>query len=430
MDNTTRRKIAVATAIAGISVLAGTGCTGTVPQQNVSGISLDCDEMTMTPGESLRINATVESEDGSGTSVTWITSEPSVATVSDGLVSALAPGTAFITASAGGCYATAIVEVNAIGGIVINDNEITLKTGESRSISFTVTPQEGSDDIVWTTSDPSVATVENGTVTAIAEGQAVITAGCSDIAAECPVYVTGDPDIGDYMYSDGTFSANIFDRKQAVGIVYWLGDPTADDALLKRDFPQCTHGLAAALTEENGSWQKEYYIFESTVSEWADENFTEGESPLTGYDPDSPLNSTVGYNNTKAIEAFNADPANISWKVDAVKRLLFYKGESRYQAPEGTSGWYLPSAKELSLMCVGEYDGNIWEYNSTDLPVRDLLNGRLNMLGGAHLLSPELYWSSSEYDARNAFCVGFYNGKTPYNIKGAMNVKIRYVLAF
>lgn len=145
---------------------------------------------------------------------------------------------------------------------------------------------------------------------------------------------------------------------------------------------------------------------------------------------DDPLNKTVGYNNTKVIEAFNADPDNVGWKVDAVKRLLYYKGDSRYEAPENTSGWYLPSAKELSLMCAGEFDGNIWEYYDENLPVRDILNEQLNMLGGAQMLSPELYWSSSEYDATNAFCVGFYNGKTPYNTKGSMNVKVRYILAF
>lgn len=429
MDKTTKMLLAAAALLPGFVLL---GCTGPAAgPDNITGIQLDSEEIVLIPGESAQVNALLEGEgDMTSVEIGWISSEPEVATVSDGLVTALSTGTAFVTATAGKHYATLIVEVNAVGSIVIHDNEITVSNGESRTIKFTITPLEGAGEVVWTSSSPDIASVEGGVVTALSEGQAIIRAECGKISAECPVYVVGKPDIGDYLYSDGTFSAEIFDRKQAVGIVFWTGDPTSSDALLKRDFPECTNGLAASLTEESGAWQKEYYIFESTVGGWAEQNYTGAENPLTGFDIDDPLNRILGYNNTKVIEAFNADPANLAWKVDAVKRLLFFKGDSRNKAPEKSSGWYLPSAKELSLMCAGEYEGNIWDHNNTELPVRDLLNKKLNMLGGTHLLSPDLYWSSSEYDEKNAFCVGFYNGKAPYNIKGAMNVRIRYVLAF
>lgn len=416
-----------------VILLMTAGCDSKIEAgTDIDGIYLDQDEIVMDPGETVTIHADVATDYGKAEDIIleWKSSEPSVASVEEGTVKALAPGRTFVTAGYANRYATAIVEVRAASGFRILDKQITLQSGMSQEIHYMIEPSEASGIILWTSSAPETVSVDDGIVTAHQEGQAVITATADKLTEEIPVYVSGNADIGDYMYSDGTFSAEIFGKKQAVGIVFWLGDATASDKLLKRDFPGCCHGLAAALTEENSSWQKEYYLYTSTVDSWAKENFPEGDSPITGIDMDSPLNRTVGYNNTKVIEAFNSDPDNLGWKVDAVKRLLFYKGDSRYAAPENTSGWYLPSAKELSLMCAGDFDGNIWEYYDENLPVRDILNKQLNMLGGAQMLSPELYWSSSEYDATNAFCVGFYNGKTPYNIKGAMNMKVRYILAF
>ena len=79
----------------------------------VNGISLDKDEATLTEGKSMTLVATVSPDDATDKTVTWSSSNTSVATVVDGVVTAIAPGTATITATAGGYSATCVVTVEA-----------------------------------------------------------------------------------------------------------------------------------------------------------------------------------------------------------------------------------------------------------------------------------------------------------------------------
>ena len=82
-----------------------------------------------------------------------------------------------------------IVKVTAIE---LSDSEKTATVGTSFTITATVKPDDALNrTIIWSSSDPSIATVdENGTVTAIAEGEAIITAESADgVKAECKVKV-------------------------------------------------------------------------------------------------------------------------------------------------------------------------------------------------------------------------------------------------
>ena len=82
-----------------------------------------------------------------------------------------------------------IVKVTAIE---LSDSERTATVGTSFTITATVKPDDALNrTVIWSSSDPSIATVdENGTVTAIAEGEAIITAESADgVKAECKVTV-------------------------------------------------------------------------------------------------------------------------------------------------------------------------------------------------------------------------------------------------
>ena len=68
-------------------------------------------------------------------------------------------------------------------GITLSANAITLATGGTETLTATVTPSGCTDSVTWTSSNPSVATVSNGTVTAVAEGTAVITASVGGYSA-------------------------------------------------------------------------------------------------------------------------------------------------------------------------------------------------------------------------------------------------------
>lgn len=75
----------------------------------------------------------------------------------------------------------------------------------------------------------------------------------------------------------------------------------------------------------------------------------------------------MGYNNSKATKAFNAAPENSQWKVEAMEYVISYRED--YPAPESSSDWYLGSAKEMSMLAAGEYDGNIWDIRDPGSPV-------------------------------------------------------------
>lgn len=84
-------------------------------------------------------------------------------------------------------------------GISLNQSTISGKPGDSASLSATVEPKgklgvgaANITDVVWTTSDPSVATVENGNITLVDGGTAVITAYTKDggHSAQCTVTVS------------------------------------------------------------------------------------------------------------------------------------------------------------------------------------------------------------------------------------------------
>lgn len=409
------------------------GCAEPEEMIVVGDVVVDTDMAQLCKGETLQLTATVYPEDVAGkVDVEWFSSDESVATVSpDGLVTAIASGRAFVTAGAGNEFATVIVDVRVADSLAITEEYVTLEVGEDISLTLETVPATGVEGIVWCSSDESVATVtQDGAVSSVGKGIAVVRVSVDGLSDSCEVYVVGEPEVGDFYYSDGTYSGELFSKKDAIGVVFWVGDPTADDPTLRRDFPGCTHGLVVSLIEEASTWQSNYRSFNSTVGEWVSENAPEYMSPTTGVELEDNLNKIVGYNNTQAIKAFNSDYDNIGYKVDMVKRLQFFLGNKEFAAPEGTSGWYVPSAKELTLMIVGDMEGNINGLYTNDLPVRDILNESFSQLILADQFSPELYWCSSEYDAQNAFCVGFYNGLVAYNTKGAMNCMLRYVLAF
>lgn len=80
-------------------------------------------------------------------------------------------------------------------GITLNKSELTLTAGESASLTATVTPEGSTDTVVWSSSKTDVATVDSATgkVTAVAPGEATITATAGTKTATCTVKVQAAP---------------------------------------------------------------------------------------------------------------------------------------------------------------------------------------------------------------------------------------------
>ncbi|MDE6479120.1 MAG: Ig-like domain-containing protein, partial [Muribaculaceae bacterium] len=174
-------------------------CTVTVAANiiSVESVAISKTELSLTEGDTANLTATIAPENATDKSVTWTSSDEAVATVSaDGVVTAVKAGTATITAaSSNGKTATCTVTVTAkvidVTGITLSDIDLSMTKGETITLTATIDPENATDKTVtWTSSDEAVATVDaEGNVTAIAVGEAVITAACGNVSASCHVTV-------------------------------------------------------------------------------------------------------------------------------------------------------------------------------------------------------------------------------------------------
>ena len=159
----------------------------------VTGISLSEDDLFLDKGQSYTLKATVVPDNATNKTVQWTTSNASVANVDqNGTVNAISSGNATITASAGDKSATCAVSVIIpVTSITLNKTSLTLEKGSCEVLTATVSPQNATNkEVKWTSSDDAVATVDqNGTVNAVSNGDAVITASAGDFSATCTVSV-------------------------------------------------------------------------------------------------------------------------------------------------------------------------------------------------------------------------------------------------
>ncbi len=162
----------------------------------VESVSLDRSSVSLEEGQTTTLIATISPNDADEKTVTWTTSNASVALVNDGVVKAVAEGQATITAKAGDKSATCIVSVKkavvAVSTVTLNKTSMSLTKGQSEALTATVTPDDATDKTVtWSSSDATVASVsQNGLVTALKSGKAVITAKAGEKSATCEVTIT------------------------------------------------------------------------------------------------------------------------------------------------------------------------------------------------------------------------------------------------
>ena len=163
--------------------------TVTVPTGSVT---LDKTSLFLAVGETAQLTATVKPDDATDKNVTWTSSDESVAKVDNGKVTALKSGKATITAKCGGKTAECAVTVTVpVSSIILDKTALSLAVGESAALTATVKPDDATDkNVAWSSSDESVASVDNGKVTAIKSGKATISANCGGKTAECAVTVT------------------------------------------------------------------------------------------------------------------------------------------------------------------------------------------------------------------------------------------------
>ena len=157
----------------------------------------------VTVGKTITLKAEVLPADATNKTVTWTSSDATVATVKDGVVTGVKAGETKITASAGGKNATVKVTVKVAatsGGetttIAVTEVKITstvteVTAGETITLTAEVSPADATNPTVtWSSSDTAIATVDStGKVTGVAPGPATITAKAGEKTAAVDVTV-------------------------------------------------------------------------------------------------------------------------------------------------------------------------------------------------------------------------------------------------
>ena len=137
--------------------------------------------------------------------IVWTTSDASIVTVEDGLVTAVSVGMATVTATAGGASATCVVTVTHLSNfpeLSLSETLVELvEGGAAVEVQATASYNGEVKDCVftWTTANPSIATVEDGKITPVAIGETTVTVStvCMGevLVKEIPVKVKADEQI-------------------------------------------------------------------------------------------------------------------------------------------------------------------------------------------------------------------------------------------
>ncbi len=169
---------------------------------NVTGVTLNKTSTTIAQEQTEQLTATITPSYATNKNVTWSTSNPSIATVSNtGLVTGVGVGTATITVTTedGSFTATCTVTITAVyhvTGVSLSPSALALHPGNQSSLTATISPSNATNkNVTWTSSNTNIATVSGGTVTAVAAGTATITVTTVDgnKTATCSVSVTNVP---------------------------------------------------------------------------------------------------------------------------------------------------------------------------------------------------------------------------------------------
>ncbi len=216
---------AAATETAPTETTAVTEQTATYAENPPTSLGLSLNEITLTVGQSQMPYVTMYPTDSDNKGEIWTSSDETVATVDDkGLITAVGAGRCTVTVTAAAnldVYGTVEVLVDAPpetdssgallpASIELSITSITLEAGQSQMPIVTMYPENcGDKSEIWTSSDESVATVDDsGLITAVSSGICTVTVAAAanpSVEAYVTVNVEG---VDAPTYIDGILVVN------------------------------------------------------------------------------------------------------------------------------------------------------------------------------------------------------------------------------
>ena len=155
---------------------------GSTPDAPVNSITLDKAVANIEVGDTVTLNVLFKPENATDKNITWISSDSTIALVNNGIVVGVKTGTTTIIAmTANGKTATCLINVSPktyyAESITLNKASVELPIGYTDTLTAMVLPDYTTDkSVIWSSSDSSIAKVENGVVTALSTGTVTITA--------------------------------------------------------------------------------------------------------------------------------------------------------------------------------------------------------------------------------------------------------------
>ena len=175
-------------------------CEVTVTDQTfpVTGVTLTPNKATLNVGKTQKLTVEFAPTNATNKHVTWESNNEAVATVADGVVTAVGKGTATITVTTADGNHTATCEVTVkipVSSVTLNPTSTALVVGDTKQLTAKVAPANADDSTVtWKSGNTNVATVDqNGNVTAVGVGSTIIPATAGGKSATCKITVTAKP---------------------------------------------------------------------------------------------------------------------------------------------------------------------------------------------------------------------------------------------
>ena len=172
----------------------------------VTSVTLAPETLSIEEGKTAGLTATISPANVTTQQHSWASENGKIAkaygeTLNTAKVTAIGVGKTTITYTIGGkeasCEVTVTPRTISVESITLNKPQLSLVKGATETLTATVLPTTATDKAVtWESSDTAVATVENGVVTAVAAGNATITAKAGEKTATCAVTVTNPSNSG------------------------------------------------------------------------------------------------------------------------------------------------------------------------------------------------------------------------------------------
>lgn len=170
------------------------------PDIPVESVTLSESALNIQVGMSMRIFATVLPEDATYPEVTWFSSDVTIASVEDGVITGHNEGNVTIYATADEVVSNmcevvveSVVPIIPVESISLQETEISLNTGDTYTLIPTILPENATDKSVsWISSNEAIATVQDGLVNALMDGNVTITVTTFDggFEASCEVIIS------------------------------------------------------------------------------------------------------------------------------------------------------------------------------------------------------------------------------------------------